>query len=92
MTMSIRRASDAQRQKLLGEMLSDDWEPGERAPAWAPDSIDARPDEESAIDLKISDEGNISTIAGGPIEETLPGRLECPGCGAVFRVELEWKP
>jgi hypothetical protein len=66
--MSIRSASDAQRQKLLGELLADDWEPGERqALRWpdAPDSIEAGPGEESAIDRKIADEGNLPSFAGG---------------------------
>lgn len=25
-------------------------------------------------------------------EPTLPGRIECGGCGAIFRAELEYRP
>jgi hypothetical protein len=103
--MSIRRASDDARRRLLGELLSDDWEPGERR------GRELAPTE---IDRKISEEGNLPTIAGGSLDEdpefrqhecwrmlhvwpdevdhTLPGRLECPGCGATFRAELEYRP
>lgn len=79
-----------------------------------PDACDAAPDEESSNDSKITDEGNIETRAGGPIDgnpefrqhecwrmlnvypdevqSDLPGKIECAGCGAVFRAELEYKP
>jgi len=26
------------------------------------------------------------------VDETIPGRIECAGCGARYRAELEWKP
>jgi hypothetical protein len=122
----IKRASDERRRQLLGELLADDWELGERQPLAVADYIRKNREEPtygetlmkgmepSEIDEKLDGEGAVETIAGGPLDgnpefrqhecwrmlhvwpdesdETLPGKLLCPACGAVFRAELEYKP
>lgn len=106
--MTMRRPSEDARRRLLGELLSDDWQ--------AADSTALRLAEllPSPIDQKIEDEGVVEFIAGGPLDEepefrqhecwrmllvwpddvdpTLPGKLECSGCGAVYRIEVEHRP
>lgn len=93
--MSMRRRSEDERRRLLGELLSDDWKPtenDEKIEAEALREFIAGGPLDGIPEFRQHECWRMLHVWPDDVDETLPGKLECSGCGAVYRVELEHKP